>query len=77
MGIHLPMVSSFARLTGKKRHFRDLTQQVLSRDVGFSQLYSPRSHPSKTLRWVLHIYRVGKMRRIVLLCKNQAFKIFF
>ena len=29
-GIHLAEVSVFARMTGKNRHFRDLSQQVLS-----------------------------------------------
>ena len=30
MGIHLAEVSVFAGMTGKNRHFRDLSQQVLS-----------------------------------------------
>ena len=29
-GIHLAEVSGFAAMTGKNRHFRDLSQQVLS-----------------------------------------------
>ena len=29
MGIHLAEVSVFARMIGKNRHFRDLSQQVL------------------------------------------------
>ena len=32
-GIHLATVSIFARMTGKNRHFRDLSQQLLSRVV--------------------------------------------
>ena len=35
-GIHLAEVSVFARMTGKNRHFCDLSQQVLSGVVAFT-----------------------------------------
>ena len=37
--IHLAEVSVFAGMTGKNRHFRDLSQQVLLGVVTYSNLY--------------------------------------
>ena len=36
--IHLAAVSVFAGMTGKNRHFRDLSQQVLSGVVGLDKV---------------------------------------
>ena len=38
-GIHLAVVSVFARIIGENRHFRDLSQQVLFEVVAFDFSY--------------------------------------
>ena len=58
MGIHLAVVSVFAGMTGKNRHFRDLSQQVLSGVVDlhqFAQRFLKLRRSHLKLRGTLHL----------------------